>query len=1514
MALKVISVVLTGDASSLRSQLALAAREVDAFGKKVSGVNASASGSAGLLASGFAAAGVAVAAATAYAVKGAADFEAAMRNVNSISGLSEASFEKLSKSVLSLSTSLPQSATTLAKGLYEIASSGFQGAEGLEVLQKSAVAASAGLTTTNNSAKAITAVLNAYGKSAFEAGAVSDVLFQTVNLGVVNFEELTGVIGDTVGAAAAAGVSIEEVGAAVATMTLSGISASEAGTSLNRVLVELIKPGEQLQEVLKSLGYESGLAAIEQLGLRGTMDLLRTATGGTADSVVALFKEVRGARGAFALMANDGEKYREVAEGIGLASDGVGASQKALNEQMKSLSAQWKVFTNQADAARIALGARLLPILGDLMAGVRSLAGDAMPALQSAGAALAPFFESLREIGSDIIEIVGELVDSLGPLAAALVGIAGAAVISTLNTLAGALSAVTGFLADHESAVTAAALAYAGFFLVTRGAAVLALLPAALDAVAISMYGAAGAADTAAASLLTLKGAALGLAAVVTVLGFTAAINGMQKAKRSADEMYASIVKPFDLSTYKGLSAALDEIGVAQQDLESNTKSHGGLFNAFRGAVELVTPMKDSVQEAREAVKKLNEESERLAKLRSNFYTNLTAVSQVTGQSREDIEALAKSLGVDLTGGFDDSEGARLKIIDHLEQIRQNAYGAGTGLAAAANQSVDAIAAASKAVDDLAQKVGETFGKSFDLVSNFAAATSEHARALDDEASAASRATDAQDRIAEAYDRAAEAQEQIGEAQERVVDAEQRVADMRSDFAERAAENQERYAERVAESNADILDAETELSERRISLAQDVADAQRRLDEDKLKGAERIKAAEQRIRDVQKRSQDEARERQQRESDRRQLDAAKTPEDRRRIQAQIDARKAREDEKKDRERAAADLKSAQDDLAKARRDAEETEKKNREALAEAQIDQVRGIEEAEKNVADARKAGLAVQKEGAKLARQAVEDEKAIADAVKQVEDARRGVLDAQKNASRAARDVGKAQGEAAEAYADLAEAQGRVADTSLDGFFAKTIEDARRFAEGIREAARQGLDPELIKQLLEEGPEKAAPILDAIMKDQTGRLVAQMNEARDGLKTVQGQMVEAARVTQRAINASTTEMAAEFGTAMDILEAKASMGGAATAAAIAEKLSLGVADVERIAKDYVIVLAAGINPLLRGIGAPPVQLDQIEGGRVAGAQKYADGGPVAGHGDGDTVPAMLTPGEYVISKPAVQRIGVDNLDAMHQEARRGFATGGFVYPSDVPKPPPGDLYGAMLGHAGSMVNKKAYDEVVAFVRAHPPEGGEGTGSTAGGGAGGGYGYQALIDYLTGLGVANDVTSTVRPGSITSSGNLSLHSAGLAADFVSSNMREIFDTFLQITPSLQELFYDPAGFSVKRGQRADWTVGGHDDHVHAATWGGPGEGPGVPEPADLAAGALRSYDKGGWLPPGISLAHNGTGRPEAVGGAVRIDYDALAQALRRAGVGEAVFNVNGREFARATAGDITREQFNGRRR
>lgn len=177
--------------------------------------------------------GLATATGLGAAVKAASDYQVQIKNIQGLTKATDYGMGMESAQIMDLSGKLPQSSTELAAGLYDIASSGFAGADGLKVLEASATAASAGLTKTEVASKAIVAVMNAYGLSADKAADISDILFQGVNVGVVTFEQLAGSMGQWVGMAAQVGVAADEGTAAIAAMTLSGIQADEAATYLS---------------------------------------------------------------------------------------------------------------------------------------------------------------------------------------------------------------------------------------------------------------------------------------------------------------------------------------------------------------------------------------------------------------------------------------------------------------------------------------------------------------------------------------------------------------------------------------------------------------------------------------------------------------------------------------------------------------------------------------------------------------------------------------------------------------------------------------------------------------------------------------------------------------------------------------------------------------------------------------------------------------------------------------------------------------------------------------------------------------------------------------------------------------------------------------------------------------------------------------------------------------------------------------------------------------------------------
>ena len=90
-----------------------------------------------------------------------------------------------------------------------------------------------------------------------------------------------------------------------------------------------------------------------------------------------------------------------------------------------------------------------------------------------------------------------------------------------------------------------------------------------------------------------------------------------------------------------------------------------------------------------------------------------------------------------------------------------------------------------------------------------------------------------------------------------------------------------------------------------------------------------------------------------------------------------------------------------------------------------------------------------------------------------------------------------------------------------------------------------------------------------------------------------------------------------------------------------------------------------GINPTINDPNAPSTFTPNYEtktGNPFAFLNEdyeFADGGMVPGQGNRDSVEAMLTPGEFVMTKKATKAIGAARLSAMNK--RKGFANGGLV-------------------------------------------------------------------------------------------------------------------------------------------------------------------------------------------------------------------------------------------------------------
>lgn len=350
--------------------------------------------------------------------KMAMDLDTAMRNIQSITKQTDESLAELSDAFVALSTDMSKttdSAQNLAEAYYLIIGSGIDAADAMSVLEVATKAASAGLTETAVAAEAIVGTLNAYGLSADQAASVSDILFETVNRGVGSFEELAGSMSNVTGLANSLGVPLEEVAAAMATMSKQGMSFSEASVALNQAMSNLISPTAEGQKIIEAMGYSSGQAMVEALGFAGALQAIEKHTGGSTTEMQKLFSNVRGLRAALALTGDGAAMF---AEDMAAMAAAAGSTEAAFAEQMKSFEAVWKNFQNTFNALLIELGQTILPLAQQF------IQGFLIPLIQG--------FRSLPEpvqqvvIGLlAIVAAVGPLLLIVGQLASAWAAIAG---------------------------------------------------------------------------------------------------------------------------------------------------------------------------------------------------------------------------------------------------------------------------------------------------------------------------------------------------------------------------------------------------------------------------------------------------------------------------------------------------------------------------------------------------------------------------------------------------------------------------------------------------------------------------------------------------------------------------------------------------------------------------------------------------------------------------------------------------------------------------------------------------------------------------------------------------------------------------------------------------------------------------------------------------------------------------------------------------------------------------------
>jgi TP901 family phage tail tape measure protein len=303
-----------------------------------------------------------------FAENASANFEQEMNKVAGLTNIGRDNIGRYHKALLDMAGDplISKGPAELAQGLFIAASNTKTDADALDVLRASARGATAGLGDLSSVTKADSGALNAWKMPASQAAHVLDVLTNAAKQGGVEAKQFATALPKVGSTAAAAGLSIEETAASIATMTRVGIPANTAATSLNRLLMGFIKPSEAAKKAVRELGtsFDELLNEVGNKGLQQTLADLFGRAGNDEKKLTPIFGSMNSIRAALSTQGSQAQDYSRI---VGSFSNIGGLTDKAAETALSGTNVEFEKLRSSAEAAGIAVGDRFLPRLTPLV-------------------------------------------------------------------------------------------------------------------------------------------------------------------------------------------------------------------------------------------------------------------------------------------------------------------------------------------------------------------------------------------------------------------------------------------------------------------------------------------------------------------------------------------------------------------------------------------------------------------------------------------------------------------------------------------------------------------------------------------------------------------------------------------------------------------------------------------------------------------------------------------------------------------------------------------------------------------------------------------------------------------------------------------------------------------------------------------------------------------------------------------------------------------------------------------
>lgn len=532
-----------------------------------------------------------------YSINVGKSFESSMSQVRAYSGAVGEDFTALENAAKEAGATTSKSATEAADALGYMALAGWDTQQMLDGLMPIVKASEAGSADLKRTSDLVTDSMSAMGVATSDLAHYLDICTAAQSNSNTTMTALLEAYVGCGGTLRNLNVPLEESATLLGTLANRGIKASEAGTSLNSILVNLMGANKSAREAMESLGVSAWDAQGNFIGVTNTLKLLDSALEGCTEQQKAFLEAKIGGKTQMdtlqALIAGVREEYNDLYTTL---ENSNGALMQTADTMHDNLAGA----LTSMNSALEALGNEFYDYLEE-------------PAREAVDAVT----DALRKLTSSVDKgelsaHLKELSDKLGDLMEKLVKFASEKgidlLIDGLEKLIDALS----WCADNTDKLAAAAAGLGAAFLTIKVGTLVTDIMVLVSTIS-TLEGAAAAGSVAATALSTALNAipfvAVAAAAVGAATALAAWINAAGNAKLEAAALKSELDKEYlaYTETTAAINEASDELDKNSDTIDKNCDKAKDLWEQLQDLCDEEGNVVGAYSDAQSVITELNE-------------------------------------------------------------------------------------------------------------------------------------------------------------------------------------------------------------------------------------------------------------------------------------------------------------------------------------------------------------------------------------------------------------------------------------------------------------------------------------------------------------------------------------------------------------------------------------------------------------------------------------------------------------------------------------------------------------------------------------------------------------------------------------------------------------------------------------------------------------------------------------------------------------------------------------------